>query len=772
MAVKEIPVIERQVGVQRTEEPSLQGAYQELAVSSNSLSAIGAKVTQSASNTMAQRLGYETGKNPRGDLLPPLTEFDKNFSDSYHQQAAATLSTQAEKLLDNTQIQMAKAPRLTPQLIAQTNKQLQEGLSKIAENAPTAIKGKLEESFNDSMMQQNKHYQTKMISQQREDQKNSLENGIAINHKKAYELAMSGDIKGSQAAAESAARMADSALANHFITPEAARVAKDTAKQNHLNGLYVSQFMQADKEGKRAEFEKDFAKGPPNGMTYEQWTNVGHAIVQQDNFVTRLRAENENLEIAKFKTRLELGANTITPTEIQTVMSNISNQTTKEELHLLYLKKLNTANKTQIAVDNILKNPLNPTVLATASTENLNKAFELAVENRMEESKKQGQALSREDAEVEAARSFGRAIPSFTESVNLKMSSQNPNMIEAGAKQILALQQSGAGQALNGVTKESKAMYAGFRAIRNSLDPNKAAQILHDNIYNPVAEVVDQKWAMRLKKIPSGQPHEIFALKLTALNPAKMLNPTVYGNDILREYQEYYKMLNGDDVTAQQLIKESVKQNYGDSMINGQRQTVYHPIEKVLNLPDNAIPVVQLDIAEQMQSKLEKTKKDYDEGKINEYWELTSRHNIQDMVKQKESFYSPKLNKEKISPTLGNLNPAINENPEINIHPEATLKSTLKANVDIEHGSAIEIRKHLRNGKVEKYNLVLQMNPFSGKSDDPAHPINGGWDISIVSKEKGMLPLIREAPYLGLITYNPDIAKIRSNYVKLHPFKA
>lgn len=773
--MKEIPVLDRQASLKTTgATPNFQKAFADLGESQNNLSAIGAKVAQSASNQMAQKLGYESGKNPHGDLFPSVTEFDKNFADSYHQQANATLSLQAQKLLDDTQIELAKAPRLSDGMIQNANAQLAKGLSKLTEMAPTAIKGKLEASFASSMLDLNKHNQLKLVSEQREDQKNNLKNAISLNQQKAYELGMNGDYKGAQAAHESAIHMADNALANRFISPEEHREIKETARQNQLNGEYVNKYMQALQEGKGAEFEKEYAKGPKKGMTYKEWITTGHAIVNQDNFMSRLRAESENAEIAKFKTRLELGASTITPSEIQSVMSNISNETTKEELHLLYLKKLTSQNKSQAEVDEILKNPLNTKVLATASTENLNKAWENSVNNRMQRAEKEGAPISRADAEVEAAQSFGRAIPAFTNGINLKMSSQNPDLIEEGGRQIHALQEAGAGQALNGVTKESKAMYAGFKAIRNSIDPNKAAQILHNNVYNQdetMQKANDEKWTLRLKKIPKGQTPDIFALKLTGLNPDKMLNATVYGNDILREYQEYFTMLNGDDLTAQQLVKDSVKQNYGETFINGQPQTVYHPIEKVLNLPENAIPVVHLDIIEQMEPQLAKVKKEYEEGKVNEYWEITPRAGITDLIKMKKELFNPSLTHEKINPELKNIHPQLGDIHPTSKNPEVNLNMMLKSHGSINKSEPIEIRKHHRGGKVEKYNLVLQMNPFSGTSNDPAHPIVGGWDISIVSKETGMAPLIREAPYLGLIRYNPNVSNIRSNYRKLHPIR-
>src|SRR5271165_4378387 len=145
--VPEIPVLQRQEKVQESATPDFGSAFRELGAAQNNLSAIGAQVAQTSSNTRAQLLGYEAGKNPKGDLPPSFTDFDKHFAESYHAQSAATLSVNANQLMNKSEIELSKANRLTPELIAKSNAQVSQGLSKIAEMAPTAIKGKLEANF-------------------------------------------------------------------------------------------------------------------------------------------------------------------------------------------------------------------------------------------------------------------------------------------------------------------------------------------------------------------------------------------------------------------------------------------------------------------------------------------------------------------------------------------------------------------------------------------------------------------------------------------------
>ena len=72
----------------------------------------------------------------------------------------------------------------------------------------------------------------------------------------------------------------------------------------------------------------------------------------------------------------------------------------------------------------------------------------------------------------------------------------------------------------------------------------------------------------------------------------------------------------------------------------------------------------------------------------------------------------------------------------------------------------------MRGGGRQKFNVVIQMNPFATLTGNADHPIEGGWDVSVDSGS-GIRNLYREAPYLGLITYNPNLKKIQATRIAL-----
>ena len=718
MANQNIPVVERSVSVEPTSTPDFQKSVQDYAQSENSLSAIGAKVAQSASNAMAEKLGYETGKNPSGDLTPSITEFDKNFADSYHAQAGATLSIQAQKLLDDTQIEMSKPNRLSPDMIARTHKQLQLGLAKIAENAPTAIKTKLEESFASQLLDQTTKYKEKMISQNKEDSKNNLINGIDIQNKNALELGKSGDAKGSNAAVEAAKKMADNALANRYITPEQARVAKETAVQSALNGQTINQAMQALKEGKYPEFEKKYSEKKPDNMNNEQWLATGTAFKQQIGFIESLRVQDENLKSQQMMNVIATDPNSITGTQWQQFADSVS-AIKSEEVKFKYIQALKKQQSSTVSVDSLMKDFSNPEAWANSSEKTQDAAFNKNVDYVVQQSQS-SKPISHEEAQVQVAASAGGKIPVFTNDLKNKLSSSNPVMIESAAQQIHALQAMGAGHALTGLTEQDKAAYTKYEALRDSMQPTDAAREMTNAVYNqdPDTEQMNKhKWSNFLTaQTQGGVQLDDFALSSVGLKKSDFITSSmgqVYGTNILQKYSTYFQILNGDQKSALKLTKQFVDENYGKTGINGGSYTTLHPLEKIVGFNDSSgVPYIQQDAINQMNDKLVPIKKSYDDKKINEYWET------EPLSGKKHGIFSTTYD-------------------------------------------PIKIKRHMRTDtgeKVDNFNVVLQGNAFDN------------WDVAIQT-ESGMRNLFQVAPYLGVISYKPNTKAIQESYNKDHPLK-
>lgn len=717
-----IPILPRQAQLQTVAAPEVQSSADALAESQNNLSAIGAKVAQSASNQMASQLGYEQGKTPSGDLMPAITDFDKHFSETYASQANATLTIQGQKLLDDTQLQMSKAPRLSPDMIANAQDQLTKGLSKIAEQAPTDIKGQLQQQFDSHVLQQVTQYNERMIGENRDDSKSNLQNGIDLSIKNAYEAYSKGDMKGGDAATKAAIGMAGNGANNKFFTPEETRTYQETAKQNALNAQFIFQAQNAEKKGKLAEFERNFADKKLPGtesMTAEQHTAAGQAITAQMNFLQSMRAQDENLKAQNMLNAIAVNPS-VAATQWPAFASSVSPAKAAEvQFHLIQAMK--KTNATQVGVDSLLNNWSNPELHAQASEKVRNAAFLKQVDHTVSSGDQARTPISHEDAEVQVAATAGGKIPVFVNEIKNKLYSGNPAFIESAANQIHQLQALNAGHALDGLDDKDKALYTTYEAFKDSRDPATAARDASAAILNQdpaVEEQNKQKWSNYVSTATkgSGQPLTQWALSKFGMNQNTFQNPAtaqVYGTDILNKYRNFYQLLNGDDNSAKKLTQQYIDQNYGETGVNGGSYKTLQPLEKTLGFQDSSgVPYIQQDVINQISPKLAAVKDLYDKGKSKEYWEVLP------LTGKKHGIFSTTYD-------------------------------------------PIQLKQHVRSGNTAKtniYNVVLQGNAFDN------------WDVAIQT-DTGLRNLFQTAPFLGVVSYVPNAKAIRDRYNNDHKLK-
>lgn len=720
MANQPIPVLQREESSPKMgATPDFTSTFSNLAESEGNLGAIGASVAQSASNKMAVQLGYEQGNTPTGDLAPPLTEFDKNFADSYEQQSHAVLSEQGEKLLANAHIEMSKANRMTPDLIAKTTQQLQVGLGKIAAQAPSGVQQKLKEQFDSSVLNMNTQYNEKMISQNREDQTNNLKNGVDLNIKNAIEFAKNGDMKGASAAAESAKQMAANGQANHYFTPEEARVIKETADQSLLNGQYSFLAMQALKDNKYDQFEKAYSENKPAGMTNEQYIATAQAFKTQVNFIQGLRSQDENLKAQNMLNDIAMNPGAITGAQWQEFESSVT-PLKAAEVKFHYIQALKKSKAQDNGVDELIGNWSSPEVFANAKPELKDAAFNKSVEYAIQQSQMNGNPMTREAAQVQVAASAGGVVPVFTRQLKNQLHSGNAAQIESAALMIHSLDQMQAGKALTGLNDQDHALYTAYEARRDATDPQTAAHDATAAILNQDPEVQlanKQKWSNMIQvAAQGGYRPTIFALQKFGFSESSFINPSmaeVYGADILRKYQVNYQIMNGDDLSAQKMTQRYVDENYGDTGVNGGNFKTLHPLEKVAGFQNHdGVPYIQQDVVDQLTPRLASMKKLYNDKKSDEYWEvLPLSHQTHGIF---TTTYDP-----------------------------IQLKRTMRTAQGV---------------KSETYPVVLQGNAFDN------------WDVAIQT-DSGMRNLFQVAPFLGVMAYLPNVKAIREKYNKDHPLK-
>lgn len=706
----------RSVGPEVTPFPEIQSAVTNYADASNWLSAIGSTVAASASNQLASQLGTEAGKNPHGDIGVPITEFDKVMTQNYARQSQATLGLQADKLITDSNIEMAKAPRLTPDMIARTNKSVSQGLQNIFKNAPSSIQPELYSQFGELQLRQSTDLTGRMITEQKEDQRNNTALATDMNSQHAYSFGMNGNDKAGLAAVENTRKLNESALAARLITPEQAKTNIDSARKSYESGKLINQYEKARADGKGEEFLKNLAdKGDKSNPDFQDTTsNLMNYISHQQS----LRSQDEQLRMAKFS--VSLAKNPMDPdvgNQLQDLKQNVS-PLEFQKAQLKYIDALKSFNKENGDLNNALASWNDPESFARLTEKSINKGFDVLTTKYMNQRESEGNPITRDEAEVQVASSAAGSIPVFVKGLNTKAASANPQQIESAAMQVHELREIGAGKSLNGLTKQSDALFTKYDALRASTDPVSAARMATDIVYNQTPEQQQnnkQSWSNYISTATKGgKLHSDFALEQVGLNKNDFISTSmahVYGTDILETYNSYYQLLNGDKVGALANTKREVEDNYGYTGVNGKSNITLHPIEKTLGYKDSSVvPFIQNDISSQLNKNFLVNKQNYVDNKINEYWEV-----------------KPSTHKDR----------------------------ALLFGHDYE---PVQVTRHTKVGnKVtsENFDVVIQGNAYNQ------------YDVSVKS-DSGMRPLFQVAPYLGIITYTPNKKAIDDAYLASH----
>lgn len=693
--------------VQPVRMPDFQSAMTNYAADTNWMSFIGSQVAAKASDAVAQKIGGEMGKNPKGDIGPSFTDFDKTMKNSYNTQAQATLSLQANKLITDSNVETASATRITPDLIAKTNQSVQKGLQNILKNAPDEVKPHMELQFGNAMLDQSASLSGRMLREQKEDQKNNNALATDMNTQHAYSFGLNGNEKAGLAAVENTRRLNEASVASRLITPETAKSNIDAARQSYLSGKQINQYEKARAEGKGEEYLKSIADKKPKDLSDSDYMSVTNNLMQYVNHQDALRSQNQSLALAKFQTSIAM--NPMAPNmaqQINDLKDNVSPEAfEKAQLH--YVNAVKNYNTEQGNVNNALASWNDPSSFARLTEKGVNKAFDMQVSRYVQQRDQQGSPISNDEAEVQVAASAGGKVPVFEKSLENKLLSGNPANIVSAAGQMGMLDDMEQGRVYAGVSTKAKAIATLFQQQRGSMPDNDLARQITDNLSNideKTQKTLDNSWSLILSSkgaggLGAGKSLADFALQEVGLN-SRHNNAlggayfgVIYGNDIYNQLNSNFIATRGDYQAAKKMTQDYVDTHYGDTYVNGFKQKTDSPIEKYLGYKGNEItPYVQNDLLNQLSTSFAQSKKDHP----SDYWETVP------------------------------------------------LKKGILSN------AGAEISRHV-NGKEYRYPVELV-----GRAGNQ-------WDV-VVKTPYGQRNLFLVAPHLGVTTYQPNKEAIEKDF--------
>ena len=316
--------------------PNFGGAFNTMALTTDTFANLSSKIAMGASQGLAQKWGYEAGLNPTGNMLAPLTDFDKTFQNAYLNQSQNTLSLEANHLLIEGQNQISQSDRLSPDAIKSYSANMKEGLANIYKIAPDSIRGGLELQYESKLMSSEASLNNKLRSQNKSEAADKANAAAITNEQGVYEASMGGNFDTAKALSEVAIAQIKQSEAGGIITHtqaatqiagirktlitsektyvgnqkrllalEASTIRSEIAEtkaqiklkkeaiENSLTDLadiYINDAEKAKSEGEYDNYIKSLIKTKPAQMNNEDWDKVVNRVI--DHFKPQAYLEN------------------------------------------------------------------------------------------------------------------------------------------------------------------------------------------------------------------------------------------------------------------------------------------------------------------------------------------------------------------------------------------------------------------------------------------------------------------------------------------------
>lgn len=748
----EIQTLQSQTPLSLTTQPqNWVNAMTQLASSSTLLGDIGVKMAQNASQTYQQLRGIEAGKQPSGNLLPPITEADKAFVEGYSAQAEQTLGLQAQQLLQKGQLDLNRSYQLSNGSIQSYSKNMQQGLQQIIEQAPYTIRSKLANQYTAKLEQNVYGLNNQLIAQQKRQEKENSDLYLANQAKNITDLALSGrenaNIQSKQTYDETIGYI-NSKEKSGLISTGAAEAKRQELKQLYLSNELSRQAIDASKGKKLEPFLNSLTEVPKEfaglKVGFSDWSNARNAALRSVQNYEMFTQREQNLLISEAKVKME--NNTFGATDIDDLRANLD----PIRFNDFYSQFLHQQNKTNQAIEQtnfLTANAQNPIIMSRASNKEINQTFDALTNSEMQRAQDLGKPISLEEAQFKAQSIMAVSSPVYAKQLATQLSGPNPASAVQAAQTIQRFYDTNQGQKLPPDLRSSDSRSAHLQHAITELLPfaqsdQQAVEMARGMVYQTKEELQfaqseSQKWS---NKHSSANQLQSFARGFVNLpRNVSIPNQGAFNISVANAYKDALVYFKGDQELAKSFVQKGINQNYGTTKVNGRDEFVYMPIEKVLNKDEKSIPLIQDDIYEQVKMHVDNMKAVFDMkgSTLDFYYELPERINY-------DKFAETKV---KNTPDSTNLQ-----------------KQYLS-------GEPITIYKVLkRTGEKIPYTIEVKPSPFISLTN-PGDPTLGGYDINLRNESGGLEQM--NGTFGNSYTspnYRPNINKINERYASVSAF--
>lgn len=756
---EQIPEYQASQQVQTGSMQDIGGSMSHFADSNNWLGQLGARATMNGSVSIMKAMGYQAGMNPHGDALPAITKADEAYVNAYNQQSQMTLSTQANELRMQAQTELAKAYKLTPELVMQYEETVGQGLEKIASMAPREVAQELRFKMANSMINDSALLNQKMVNQNKQDTFDLWKYSKAQDLRSIFDTGVSGDSAVAHALYE---KQLDDNAANRatgLITAEQERAANDAARKTYLNGKYTGLAMQARSEGREAEFLADFGENKPKELTFEEWPSVAQSIASYTANLDKLQSEQRQVKSSEYLLKLTENPLAVTDTDLSelkgiltpTQMNNLAAKTIVAQR-----KAMNDMAKQQVNINGFS----DVDAFSEMSAKDKNSAFHALVDQKMQAAKDNGDVLEEFDAETLVAGGAAGEVPAFTKKLRARLTSGNAQLMNQA---IVAFDRiyrtNGAPENVSSVANDTEAM-AMASVFKSQLEsgnpPDIAAVNAKAAVFGKTAErlkYLEQSYADYIKANRSkGDTAATTAMRLVGLGgKVPFANASALGYRLNNMLRANYIATDGDIPAAIEMTQQTVERSYGETEFNGRKEVVYMPLEARTKIPPEAKGVIQHDAYRQMRIQLQSMKDQYDEGMVDSWIEVPETPEIESMLAlTREPAYQAYLKKKSLKGM------DLQQMAEF-----AKLDDRIRKYIA---GGDMQVTRHNRNKPSETLNIgIVAMDTLQTVNDGKTI---GGYEV-VEKTPLGFRSLAITNGLSNVVAYVPNPTQLQEDYAGL-----
>ncbi len=746
MAQQQLPEYHNSVKLKgATSVPSFQAQTSKMALNPSTLGELGAKLAMGASIQLSEQHGYELGQNPQGDVLPPITKTDEAFVNAYHAQSQATLGLQAHQMMQQGQIDLAQAPKLTPELVSNYEQNMSEGLQQILENAPSQVKPSLANQFNNQLLQTSGNLNLKMISQQKEDER---QNAVAYNQTQAqniFEYGLSNNFDAAKESLDTFKKNTQAYVASGTLTPAQGLSANHAANLSYWSGVYSRKAVDEKNNKREAQFLEELAdeKNKPDSISFADWQQVQKNVMGYVQNLDNLERKDTSLMLSQLDRKLaETGS--LSPQNLSEFEQK-ADPTTFNNFMAGYANFMHKEGQKNQAQYNAQIGWSNSDVFSRLSTDAKNQTFDSLVAQQAQKNPDR----SIFDIQTDTAMSAAGIVPAYVNTLSSKLQSTNPDDLIQATQAYKKLSNYKASNIAT-LPENSIGMYHAFNAeLEKGSDPQTAAENAQTVIFgkDPDRKLANNEaWRdFRKNNLSDLGQRASFAKGLANIEwGATLVNPTGFYDSAIQIFENNFKLLNGDVETAKKMTREALNKNWGHSYINGQKEFGFLPVEKALNLPENSLGVIK-----NSEIQLSETKNLYDRGLSDYYYELKPYTTLEqaqkwsDRMKEIESLEGGKRF----------------EKETFQEYFEMRSKLT-----EFNKGQNLKVVQKWRDNHTQEYELMIKAGSNVLVSNDSENPVMGNYDILIKNKDRA-IPLNGLEALGNQFVYRPSVNAIKKDYI-------